>query len=179
MGLTILGRAYEAVEILKAGYAFEQLRERRLAPPLTPPLISDALENGGTQPCLRPDLQVTLCSAHALSGLKCSVLLEGYLTIPSDVPKGANPQLDIFIDGKKVPNTGLQLHDVSSTDRERCFEFTGSFSVASPAEPNQRNQVVGRIARDSIMVLVLARSDIESRPSGCMRLIHADDIVRN
>jgi hypothetical protein len=176
MGLTILGRAYDDAEILKAGYALQRLSERRLAPPLTPTLSSDVLEKGVKQPSLRPNLQVRTCSAHALSGLESRVFLEGYLTLPSDVRKNADPQLDIFIDGKQVLKTDVQLHAVSSTNEDRRFEFTGSFSVAPPPEQNQRNQVTGKIARDSIMVLVLARSHAESRPSGCIRLIHVGDI---
>ncbi len=177
MGLTILGKAYEDVEILKAGYAFEQLRERRTAPPLSPPLISDALEDGLKQHSPRPILQVTSCTAHASNGLESRILLEGNLTIIQNVQRDVDPQLNIFIDGRKVPNIDMQLCAVPCASEDSSFEFSGSFSVTSPPKPNQRNRVVGKIARESILVLVLARSRSKGTPSGCMRLIHMNDVV--
>jgi hypothetical protein len=180
MGLTILGRAYDDIAILKSGYAFEQLRKRRMAPPLTSPLQSDRWPDEKLeQAASRPQLQVTTCAAVGSSGDKIMVSIEGNIKVPERTQQGCMPILDIYIDAVKAPEGHIQLRDTSSEGNQEYFEFKCSVSSPTPPRRDERNKVVGRIARDSVVVVVLARSRPEGRPSGCLRLIHMDDVVLN
>ena len=180
MGLTILGRAYDDIAILKAGYAFEQLCKRRMAPPLTSPLQSDRWPDEKLeQAASRPQLHVTTCAAVGSRGDKMKLSIEGNFKVAEDTQQSCLPILDIYIDAVKVSEGHIQLRDTSSEGSQELFEFKCSVSSPTPPRLDERNQVVSRIARDSVMVVVLARSRPEGRPSGCLRLIHMDDIVLN
>ena len=180
MGLTILGRAYDDIAILKSGYAFEQLRKRRMAPPLTSPLQSDRWpDEKPEQAASRPQLQVTMCAAVGSSGDKIMVSIEGNIKVPERTQQDCMPILDIYIDAVKAPESHIQVRDTPSEENQEYFEFECSVSSPTPPRVDERNQVVGKIARDSVVVVVLARSRPEGRPSGCLSLIHMDDIVLN
>jgi Asp-tRNA(Asn)/Glu-tRNA(Gln) amidotransferase A subunit family amidase len=63
MSLTFLGRAYDDLSLLQAGYAYEQESKRRVVPPLTPPLQSDEIPKHGqvlSEP--RSKLSITRCN---------------------------------------------------------------------------------------------------------------------
>lgn len=178
MGLTIVGKGYEDIEILKAGYAYEQIRQSRVAPPLTPLLDSDRLEGNFEALNVMAELEVTSCNVFASGEKDCRVLIEGVFTTCSAGKEDERPCLEIFVDARRVEQDDIQIHIVSSSGDERVCSFTCSTSAAAPRAPDGRNAVVGKIARDSIMLLMLARDKSQSRPTGCMRLIHMDDIVR-
>ena len=179
MGLTIVGNAYEDVEILKAGYALEQLGRHRVAPARTPRLDSDTFGSTLGETEARPELEIKSCRAYASGDKECRVSIEGSVTIRSGNLTCEHPYLDIFVDAKEVPQSACRIRGSSSSKEEHVFEFSCSFMTLTTRRPDRRNEVVGRIARDSIMAIVLARSCPGARPSGCMRLVHMDDVVRN
>jgi len=178
MGLTFLGRAYEDIGILKAGYAYELQRQRRTSPPLTPPLISDNLGDKAVDfVCTGPELLVTKCSSAWILDGKVCVSVEGTLSFPQ-MPTDSvlDPELEIYIDAAKVSENDLKLWSVSSpVNANNVFGFSGSWSARAPPDQDRRNQVTGRIARDSTMIIVLARNGKRGWPSGCLRLIHVRD----
>lgn len=174
MGLTILGKAYNDVEILKAGYAFEQINRTRTVPPLTPMLRSDEISDQETnQSSLRPVLDVTRCTARRMEKNSVRVSIGGKFAVHTSARADVNPVLEIFIDGARVPEGDIQLQASSSTGETI---FNCQCLTSSIPKQDQRNQVVGRIARDSIMVLLLARSVPAGMPSASLRLVHSDDI---
>lgn len=180
MGLTILGRAYDDVAILKAAYAFEQIRMRRMAPPLSPSLQSDRWPDETlVQSVSRPQLQVTRCIAIGVSDGKIEISIEGSVKVPSNTQQGWRPELEMYVDAIRVPGSQTQLHDMSSEGDGNFVEFKCSVLSAIPPRSDERNRVVGKIARDCVMVVVLARSCWRGRPCGCLRLVHRDDIVAN
>ena len=166
MGLTLLAQAYDDVNMLKAGYAFEQSRQRRIAPPLTPATPIDTLEANKINQWRASGLAVERCSVTDVSGGKILVKLTGHVQTQQ-----SQPVIQILIDGTEVSKSGLE----TSPGKEDWLSFKGEWIVPAPPSQDDRNSVVGRIARDSTMVVVLARDDIHSRPSGWLKLIHQDD----
>jgi amidase len=179
MGLTIVGKAYEDVEILKAGYAFEQSIQHRVAPILTPRLGSDVLGTTLDEAEARPELQITSCRAYASGEKECRISIDGSVTSQLRSLTGVQPCLDIFVDAHEVPKSAFEIRSASASEKADVFDFSCSFTTPVPQRPDTRNEVVGRIARDSIMIVVLARNRAGDRPSGYMQLIHMDDVVRN
>ena len=180
IGLTILGRAYDDIAILKAGYADEQLSGRRVPPPLTPPLESDTIQGKIVDfASRRPELEVTQYNAAWMDESKICVSIEGRLSFHKPSAGSlVHPRLDIHIDGKEYSGSDLELHEASNiADGGNIFEFKSAWSISPPLTQDQRNAVVGKIARDSIMVIVLARDGERGRPSGCLQLIHIDDVA--
>lgn len=179
MGLTIIGKAYEDVEILKAGHAFEQLSRRRIAPPFTPPLESDTLNGTTYEACTRPVLEITSCSAYASGCKECRVMLQGSVSVLSRDWASTKPILELFVDAKKISESAFELQDVASSDDKYILRFSASVLTDLPPVPDQRSVVVGKIARDSVMVIMMARNRTGASPSGWIKLIHMDDVVRN
>ena len=181
MGLTFLGKAYNDAEILKAGYAFEQKRNRRVQPPLTPILRSDNLcEKVANRTSMRPDLQVTKWYARWNDDGKISVSIKGNLSFCRAATNPTNnPHLDIYVDANKVLRDELRLDYVTQDPANgvNTVKFSCYWRGSAPQKPSQRDRVIGRIARDSIMIILLARDGERGRPRGCLRLIHMDDIT--
>jgi len=175
IGLTILGRAYEDVDILSAAYAYEQASKRRVAPPLTPLLKSDLISAEARKLSgSRPEFSVTRCVARSSPrGDTLTVEIEG-LVKATDKDE-FKPQLDIFIDGKAVEQSDIKIEPSQQQDVAR---FSCQHSTAVPPVQDERNAVVGQVARDSTMVMALARGHVHGRPSGYLKLIHASNVLR-
>jgi amidase len=173
MGLTILARAYNDMEMLKAGYCFEQSRQRRAPPPLTPSIGSDLIGDiRSGHVTAQPFLSLETCKAsegpspdEALLVLEVSVRTD-HQNAPLE------PALQIFIDGTEMSAEDCKLSRSDNT----TFCFSSAWVVSRPPTQNRRNSVVGRVARDSLMVVVLARSGPTGMPVGVLKLIHADDV---
>lgn len=170
MGLTILGRAYEDVDILKAGWVFERIRQRRSLPPRTPALSTDVLGRGGIDlAILPPHLEVDKCSAsRALDG-QVRVAVAGI--VESRGPRTESnlpPAVEVYIDGNRVPKASLKLGPLNGSD---VFSFQCEWTVPCPPVQDERNAVVGKIARDQTMIIITARSSDRGRPAAILRLI--------
>lgn len=217
MGLTFLGRAYDDVALLQAGFAYEQQSKKRAVPPLTPPLVSDKItprneqdlscsspfksaadsEVGSvvssTHPQRRPKLVITKCTSTPLpahtgrgngSNARVHVSIEGMIMIFASPLQSAdkfNPIVEIYVDGQNVParlseatSFPSAFPSFSSTDTTSpaVVSFACEYSAPAPPEPDSRNRVVGKIARDSTMVLVIARNGESGRPSGYVKLLY-------
>lgn len=175
MGLTFLSRAYDDLSLVQAGYAYEQASQRRTPPPLTPALASDEIPAESqdlSEP--RPNLSVRKCTNTPAEDGNILVSIEGTLTPASAQSSGApfEPILDIYIDGKPVPNSSLTIRNNSPNQETPDAQFTVEHLTTLPPAQDSRNQVVGKIARDSTMVMILARNGGRGRPSGFVKLLH-------
>lgn len=175
IGLTILGRAYEDIDILKAAYAYEQASKMRVAPPLTPALVSDIIPSEARKMSRsRPELDVTRCVARgAPDGGTLTVEIEG--TVRETGKDGFKPRLEIFIDGKAVEDSEITIE---STQQQNVAHFSCQHSTTAPPVQDERNAVVGQIARDSTMTVILARGHEQGRPDGYLKLIHTSNVLR-
>ncbi|KAJ9651337.1 hypothetical protein H2198_009371 [Neophaeococcomyces mojaviensis] len=175
MGLTFLGRAYNDIDVLKAAYAYEQKAQRRTMPPLTPPLASDVIPEHGKLYKARPNLVVTRCSVTSNTDGYALVSIEGIVSMPRSTIESeytTTPELEIFIDGTKVKEQCVRI--TSSDTTSSVMQFFCDCLVPRPPAQDPRNRVKGKIARDSTMVMVLARNG-EGRPIGYLKLIHLSD----
>ncbi|KAK5953738.1 hypothetical protein OHC33_005007 [Knufia fluminis] len=181
IGLTVLGRAYDDVGILRAGYVFEQKSQRRIAPPLVPALTSDAIPSQqGKISGTRPKLEVTKCSVAAAAQENLNVSIEGNLTMSeatSSSDRASKPHVEIFVDGIAVNESNIHVTEHPQQDGAP-LTFRLAYVGLAPKPPTQegRNVVAGRIARDSTMVMVIARNGEQGRPSGYLKLVHGSDI---
>jgi len=175
IGLTILGRAYEDVDILKAAYAYEQASKKRLAPPLTPALMSDMIPTAARKVAgSRPELDVTRCVAVGASGGD-TLTVEIEATVRETGKDNFKPRLEIFIDGKAVEDSDIRTESVQ---QQNVARFSCRHSTAVPPVQDERNAVVGQIARDSTMIVILARGHEHGRPDGYLKLIHTSNVLR-
>lgn len=174
MGLTFLSRAYDDLSLLQAGYAYEQGSKRRVAPPLTPPLPSDQIPLLGqrlAEP--RPKLSITRCSKTPTEDGNIQVSIEGALSAALGSGDHFKPILEVYIDGKRVPASLLAIEQPTNTDQSSTIsKFVCEYQTSQPPVQDSRNRVVGRIARDSTMVMILARNGEGGRPSGYVKLLH-------
>lgn len=173
MGLTFLARAYEDTELLQTGYVFEQSRQRRIAPPLTPALATDKIREGVLDLTAgAPQLRVTRCEISETSQKQLTVAVRGTVELSSDSSdKHADPVIELYVDGTRIPAASLVISPVEGSSES--VSFSADVAVSAPKAQDQRNSVVGKIARDGSMVLILARNTPTSRPSGYMKLIHS------
>lgn len=173
MGLTFLGRAYDDLSLLQAGYAYEQNSKRRVVPPSTPPLQSDEIPKHGqvlSEP--RPKLSITRCNTTSAQDGNIHVSIEGALSAALASGDNFNPILEIYIDGQHVPASLISIEAPTATDGSPAVsKFVCEYPTSSPPVQDSRNRVVGKIARDSTMVMILARNGEEGRPSGYVKLL--------
>lgn len=177
MGLTVLGRAYDDVEILKAGYAFEQFRQRRVPPPRTPALSTDVLGTGKIDLTIPPpELELEHCSAVASARNQVSVSIAGNIRCSASMAGSGDTDgvLDIYIDGRKVPTNST---DFSAINHSGVSDFRGRWEVPAPPMQDRRNRVVGKVARDATMVVVVARNSVGGRSTGLLRLVRDNRAV--
>jgi amidase len=174
MGLSLLSRAYDDLSLLQAGYAYEQGSKRRVAPPLTPPLPSDQIPlhgQGLAEP--RPKLSITRCSKTSTADGNVQVSIEGVLSAALSSRDHFKPILEIYIDGKCVPASLTATEQTTATDQcPAVSKFVCDYRTSQPPVQDSRNHVVGRVARDSTMVMILARNGEGGRPSGYVKLLH-------
>ncbi|KPI45865.1 Glutamyl-tRNA(Gln) amidotransferase subunit A [Cyphellophora attinorum] len=139
MGLTILAKAYDDSELLKAGYCFEQSGQRRALPPLTPPIRSDVVADARAQPpTAAPALSVDICEATKGFSNKAVLSLEGHIGITDQSPPGDNlPTLQVFVDGIEMSANGVNLSHAHDT----AWHFIGQWTVSRPPAQDKRNSV--------------------------------------
>jgi amidase len=181
IGLTFLGPAYEDINLLKAAYAYEQVSKKRLAPPRTPAIASDRIPTESvdrTTAAARPSLAITVkATAQKDDDERLELLIEGRAatssaTFPCDL------YLEVYIDGKSIPASDISIDDPVQDGEEvtRCFRC--QHTASRPPTPKPINEVVGKVARDSTMVIVLARNGKTGWPAGSLKLIHKNDLDR-
>lgn len=181
LGLTFLGKAYEDTRLLQVAYAFEQKSKRRTVPGLTPPLRSDAIDTEGRsveKMGALPMLSVTKCCAVS-DGKAASISIEGSLIVSQDVTgtiKATEPNLEIYIDGIQVAPSSISITTQTSHSNSRISKFTCESYTPLPPVQDERNRVVGKVARDSVMIMILARDGREGRPSGFLKLLHSSEL---
>lgn len=186
MGLTFLSRAYDDLSLLQAAYAYEQASNRRVPPPLTPALPSDEIPAHSPGPAMstrepRPQLSITKCTkTPAGDDGNIRISIHGTLcpaATTQQPPSATNehshphfqPHLEIYIDGILVPTSWTTI----AAGRSGVFSFGfGGLPAQPPPVQDSRDQVVGKIARDATMVMILARNGARGRPSGFVRLLH-------
>ncbi|KAJ9613175.1 hypothetical protein H2200_003116 [Cladophialophora chaetospira] len=174
MGLTFLSRAYDDVNLLQAGYAYEQNSNRRAVPPLTPALASDGIpRDTKLSSAPRPKLLVSMCQATSARGGKLTVSVKGTGSTALILGDAFDPKLEIYIDGQKVPASTISIEALSTNNESQAIsEFFCEYQTSAPPAQDSRNQVVGKIARDSTMVMILVRNGEQGRPSGFLKLLH-------
>ena len=188
MGLTFLGRAYDDFNIIKAGYAYEQQSKRRVEPPLTPALESDTLPlDGPVMEKARPELKVVKCIAVPAEGRNIIIEVEGAITSATSggldtAAAFFDPLIQIYVDAKSIPTSQIAISPSSQSDQglpaTASYTFTATHTTTPPAHmSDSRDHVVGKIARDSTMVVLLARDGAWGRPSGFLKIIHRSEVV--
>ncbi|KIY04094.1 uncharacterized protein Z520_00786 [Fonsecaea multimorphosa CBS 102226] len=176
MGLTFLGRAYNDPDLLQAGYAYEQQSKRRVAPPLTPLLPSDEIPPRVqvlSKP--RPKLAITRCATSPGQDGNLVVSIEGSVSAaPDSGETSSGPILEIYIDGQRVPSSLISIEALTAatTGENNVSNFVCEYPTLPPPVQDDRSRVVGKIARDGTMVMVIARSGEDGRPSGYVKVIH-------
>jgi amidase len=173
MGLTFLGRAYEDVRVVKAGEAFENMRDRRTTPPRAPALPTDSLTAAKQIDLskLPPQLDVSRCSAEVTTTDQLALSIAGTIDCSVAGPGlGGQMVVDVYVDGNRIPDEKLEYKPVNGSG---VIAFKGKIIVAAPPEQDQRNTTIGRVARDQTMVIIVARRCPSGRPTGMMRLIGA------
>ncbi|KAK5048883.1 hypothetical protein LTR84_005303 [Exophiala bonariae] len=176
MGLTFLSRAYDDFNLLQAGHAYELASQRRIPPPLTPPLASDEIPvDSQVSSESRPKLTVTKCIKTPAENGDILVSIEGTLDLVSTQPSHADfkPTLEVYIDGKSVPTSSIIIISDETPAQKTVYQkFKIEQLTTPPPAQDSRNQVVGKIARDSTMVMILGRDGERGRPSGYVKLLH-------
>ena len=197
MGLTILGRAYDDLNIIRAGNAYEQGSKRRVEPSLTPALDSDAITMDG--PVLqraRPELRVVKCVAAKVEEEMIRVEIEGTITSATAGGHGTDgdsfdPMIQIYVDAKLIPASDISVSRSPSTpntitaqpaiipttnSHSYTFKCEHTTTAPTPME-DPRDLVKGKIARDSTMIVILARDGPSGRPSGYLKILHRSCIA--
>ncbi|KIW33405.1 uncharacterized protein PV07_00257 [Cladophialophora immunda] len=174
MGLTFLGQAYKDLGLLQAGYAYEQQSKRRVVPPLTPPLPSDGLPKQiQVSSTPRPKLAIIKCGASPGQGGNLTISIEGSLSAAPGPGDNFTPILEIYIDGQRVPPSLISIESLTATDGDlNVSKFVCEYPALPPPIQDDRNRVVGKVARDSTMVMIVARNGADGRPSGYVKLLH-------
>ncbi|TQV95153.1 amidase family protein [Cordyceps javanica] len=181
VGLTILGRAYDDVRILRLGYLYEQASRRRRPPSLTPELPKAACRRHG---CFVPDESR---QRPLLEGMRCAsttgtdeaggvvrVSVSGRIKATESNGSGWRPVVQVYVDGDIVAAEHIDMSEEEEEEEEEGGLGTSSFrcNVSVPPRPRReaREAVHGKIARDMIMVVVVA-SVGHGRPSGWLGFI--------
>ncbi|KAJ6786199.1 hypothetical protein PWT90_04705 [Aphanocladium album] len=158
VGLTILGKAYDDVRVLRLGYLYEQASRRRTIPTLTPALPNSLapLEHLHA----RPHLEIDDClSTGLLDNGHVRVSLSG--TLKPAKPDSIRPVIQVYIDGLVHSSNQVEI----TVDKFGGYSFSCSVSVPPPPPRSTREIVQGKIARDRITVMVIA-SIGHGKPSG-------------
>ncbi|CAK7244747.1 MAG: hypothetical protein STHCBS139747_006293 [Sporothrix thermara] len=185
MGLTLAGRAYDDAKLLRWAYAYETATRRRTPPRRTPPLPTDTvvLDPAVTllQRTPRPRLAVeaTITEERAVgdsseaTATRATVLIQGTVTVSSGGCR-AVPDVEITVDAAAVPATLIGIEENFSEHSSgigQTFRFSATVNASRPARADPREKTLAPVARDKIMVVVLARADKTGCPSGWLGLL--------
>ncbi|KAM5346924.1 hypothetical protein ACJ41O_009929 [Fusarium nematophilum] len=174
VNLTLAGRAYDDVSLLKWANAFEARTKHRVAPPNTPALESDTVlvsRGDGLPAAPRPAL--TVGGFEAVPGAddtSLSVTISGHIIVEGI--EGPGPQLEVTIDSVPVSPEYISIKEMPRTvDGQGKYSFTARASAAKPVEREGLDRTRAPVARDKTMCVVLARSVPQGRPTGWLGLI--------
>ncbi|KIV88153.1 hypothetical protein PV10_09077 [Exophiala mesophila] len=179
MGLTFCGPAYQDEKLLGWAEAFERATRRRVAPGLTPELSIGVLPSSlVVDPDLPvPNLTLSSCEVvdRSVQTNKLTIQVKGTIAVCS---MSLQPKVQIFVDTREIPATDVTLISESSSTETAMFEFSSTFTTPQPPEQDDRNKTEARVARDHVMLVILARvssgedkgSKI-SRPTGLFKLL--------
>ncbi|GAB7351180.1 hypothetical protein MBLNU459_g1628t1 [Dothideomycetes sp. NU459] len=146
VGLTFAGKSGQDAELLRYAYAFEQKTRKRFAPPVTPPLPSDAVETNAEETVVGsgPAVQLVVDSAELSSGDE--VYIKGLIANASELQE---LDLEIFVDGKRLSGNAIE------------WLSSGTWTARAKYTPHKAQQPlyggVGLVV-DMVMVVVLAKS---------------------
>lgn len=157
MGLTLMGKAYDDVNILRLAYRYEQATMHRCRPPLTPSLgdVCEDATNKGTG-AEQPELQVqaSVGAGPQQGGVNVSVA--------GSVGSAAAGELElaVYVDGQRLAAEHVKM---MNTDHGR-YEFSCIWEADEPPADEEKKRWGGRVAKDSTLVMVTARVS-GSRPA--------------
>ncbi|KAM5362145.1 hypothetical protein ACJA88_014163 [Fusarium oxysporum] len=180
IGLTFAGRAYDDERLLAWANAFEIKTGSRTPPPLTPSLQTDMITlrhiDSNTR-ISRPLIRVDKCRVYPLDNRDISgVSVEGALIVETNhahkVTK-PEPVIDIIVNGEDISADEIFVADaVDCMDHHVEIHFQARATTPKLAIQDRREQTMEAVARDKIMVVIIARSAPDGYPAGCLNLFH-------
>ena len=181
VNLTFAGRAYDDANLLRYGNAYERKTQKRVPPPHTPALKSDAIIRGHldrVERAPRPNLTVGKCDAIPGSADGSSILqvhIEGTITVTGlaglDCP-ASFPELEITVDSAVVQSEHINIEPQGQgSSSEASFRFKVLTHTPKPIARDERSQTQAPVARDKTMIVILARSRASGWPSGWLKLL--------
>lgn len=188
MGLTFCAPAYQDEKLLGWAEAFERTTRRRVAPGLTPELdLGTIASTVIIDPDLPvPDLTLTSCDVvdRSVQSNTLTIQIKGSISVPS---RSLQPRLQIFVDAQEIPAADITTTTTTATENSSAqvttIQFSSVLTTPRPPEQDDRNKTEARVARDQVMVVILARASREvkearqdkgikvSRPIGTFRLL--------
>ncbi|KAF7553143.1 hypothetical protein G7Z17_g3852 [Cylindrodendrum hubeiense] len=175
VNLTLAGRAYDDVKLLKWANAFEAKTKHRVPPPNTPALESDVIPlNSDHSPWVpRPKLTVEKFEANVEDdgvGAPFSVHIHGLITVTA--PALGLPDLNIAIDGTTVPLENIKIEKISQEGEDEVqFSFKAQAAALKHIEREGLDRTRAPVARDKTMGVILARATRGGQPTGWLGLI--------
>lgn len=163
VGLTIAGKAYNDVEILRLGYLYEQVSQNRVAPPLTPSIaLTDAAESieGATGNGSRPKLHVSCKSVPTENDGVIEISINGIASVQEH---SEALHMEIYVDGNKISADKIVLTPMES---EPGCMFTSIVKVPSAPTWEERAKWGTVVSRDCVMVMVVGRAGANGQPTG-------------
>ncbi|MGH7966598.1 MAG: hypothetical protein ACRERD_33010, partial [Candidatus Binatia bacterium] len=126
----------------------------------------------------RPRLEVKECTVSHADDLRASgrvrVTVHGVVEIAQAASTATedHPTVDIFVDGQQVSEDNVSVENrANASSAEALYGFSCVVDVPSVPERSDKDKVEAKIARDMIMVMVVARSVQRGRPSGWLALL--------
>lgn len=183
VNLTFAGRAYDDVRLLKWANAFEITTLRRIAPERTPALPEEArrLNNPATRSKVgRPKLYIEYCDLiyngdGDSSTLTTGFQIRGKVHVPRDTPgsSGSSPfnaegLIEVYVNGHEVRGEGIRILE---TGDEGIYELFVDKKIALQGIKAPNVKTEAHVTIDKVMVVILARSERNGRPSGWVGLL--------
>ncbi|CAK7198843.1 hypothetical protein SEUCBS139899_001510 [Sporothrix eucalyptigena] len=175
MGLTLAGRAYDDAKLLRWAYAYETATRRRAVPLRTPALQTDTIEldpgvsllDRAPRPGLIVEAKIVEEGEAEDDSAPVTVSIQGTTTI-SPGGRGLVPNVDITVDGVDVPG---KLVNIEESSDDQTFQFSVEATASRPVHTDPREKTIAPVARDKIMVVVMARAAKNGCPSGWLKLL--------
>ncbi|KAL4965771.1 amidase family protein [Aspergillus stella-maris] len=166
INLTFAGRAYNDLNLLKWANAFEAQTKHRVAPSHTPALSTDVVYlSGPPMASVRPLLEVVSTTATT-DGDWHHIKVEGRICVSKSEASNL-PLLEVTMDAATVPPENVSITRLSqSEDGSTAFQFNVHLESKKPLLRPDREPTWAPVARDKVMVVMLARIAPGGRPSG-------------
>ncbi|KAL4793082.1 amidase signature domain-containing protein [Aspergillus venezuelensis] len=152
MNLTLAGRAYHDLDLLKWANAFEARTKHRVPPAHTPPLSTDLVSLSHSAIATgRPLLDVTSTTATT-DGDWHHITLEGCICV-SESEASNLPLLEVTMDAATVPPENVSITRISqSEDGSTLFQFNVQRKCDKPLTRPDRESTWAPVARDKTIV---------------------------